>query len=125
MDSLVKWRGVAVLASVAALVAAAVALMPGAASAGSLQSCPNKTVPVEVSNGLGGTTKYNEHIKSISSQGVSCAAADKFIEKLLNSTTGKVEGYKCEVGKFKVPLGYFPDSCKRHGSKIQFARHGG
>ncbi len=126
MDALVKWRGVAAAGSVAALFAGVVALAPGAASAGSLHSCPNKTVPIEISNGYGGTTKYKEHIKSISSQGVSCAAADKFIEKDLTSATGKVEGYKCKVTTtFKVPVGYVPTVCTRSGSKIQFARHGG
>jgi hypothetical protein len=128
MNALAGWRGMAVVGSVASLFAAAVAMAPGAAASGSFHGCPNTTVLVEIPTGVGGETrKYHEHVKTISSQGVSCAAADKFIQKDLTATTaGKIEGYSCRVTTtFKAPIGYVPTLCTRGGSKIRFARHGG
>ncbi len=126
MRALTNWRGMAVVGSAAALFAATVAMTPGAAASGSLHSCPNKTFLIEVPTGYGTETeKFHEHIKAISSQGVSCAAADKFIQQDLTSTTGKVGGYKCRTGTFKVPVGYVPIACTRPGAKVQFGRHGG
>ena len=126
MSALAGWRGMALVGSVAALFAAAVAMAPGAAASGALRSCPNKTFLIEVRTGYGTETeKIHEHIKAISSQGVSCAAADKFIQQDLTSTTGKVGAYKCRSGTFKVPVGYVPIACTRPGAKVQFGRHGG
>lgn len=127
MISLARWRGMAVMGSVTALFATAVAMAPGAA-ASSFRGCPNLTVVLSAPTGeVGKTVKYHEHIKAISSQGVSCAGSDTFIRKYLTATTvGKVEGYSCRVTTtFKAPLGYVPMLCTRGGSAIRFARHGG
>jgi hypothetical protein len=57
-------------------------MAPGAAASGSLRGCPNETVVIEIPTGEGTKTeKFHEHVKTISSQGVSCAAAEKFIQK--------------------------------------------
>jgi hypothetical protein len=126
MRVLPSWRGVAAVGGVAALFAATVAMAPGAAASGPLHSCPNKTFLIEVPTGYGTETeKLHERIKAISSQGVSCAAADKVIQQDLTSTTGKVGSYKCRAAKFKVPVGYFPIACTRPGAKVQYGRHGG
>jgi hypothetical protein len=127
MSGLVNWRAMAVMGSVTALFATAVAMAPGAA-ASSFRGCPNLTVVLALPTGEAGkTVKYHEHIKAISSQGVSCSGADSFIKKDLTTTTaGKVAGYSCKVTTtFKAPIGYVPMLCTRGGSAIRFARHGG
>jgi hypothetical protein len=125
MNALAIWRGTAVVGSVAGLFIATVAMTPGAAASGSLRGCPNKVISYVTPGVYGGKMTYKEHVKSISVQGVSCAAADKVIKGDFTTQTGKVGAYKCQVAKFKVPVGYFPIACTRSGSKIQFARHGG
>jgi hypothetical protein len=125
MRILASWRRMAVAGSAAALFATTVALTPGAAAGGSLHACPNKVFAVNSPGAYGETLMRKEHITAISSQGVSCSAADKFIKQEITSTTGNVEGYKCRSATFKVPLGYIAIACKRSGSKIQFGRHGG
>jgi len=128
MNGLASWRGMAVVGSVATIFAATVAMAPGASASGSFRGCPNLTVVLAAPTGeVGKTVKYHEHIKAISSQGVSCAGADTFIKKDLTATkAGKIEGYSCRVTTtFKAPLGYVPMLCTRAGSAIRFARHGG
>lgn len=73
-----------------------------------------------------GARKLNEPVKAISTKGVSCSAADKFIKLSLTSTTGVVpEHYKCKSGHFKVPVGYVAQVCIHGAARIQYAQHGG
>jgi hypothetical protein len=121
-----KWQGIATIGSALALALGGLALIPGAAVA-STHACGNHTVVVEVETGPGQPkTKIKLPTKQIVTQGVSCASAFKFISALYKNTTGKTpEGYKCAIGKFKVPLGKVPERCTKPGKKIQFAGQGG
>lgn len=112
------------LASVLAL--GALALTPGAATA-STHACGSHTVIVEIEGEPGKPkSKFKLPIKQIATEGVSCASAFKFVSGLYTSTTGKTpEGYKCTIGKFKVPAGSVPERCTKPGKKIQFAGKGG
>ena len=65
-------------------------------------------------------------VKAISSQGVSCTAAYKFLAlQFKNTTSTAPEGYKCKSGRFKVPVGSVAEVCTKPGAKIQYAGPGG
>ena len=67
--------------------------------------------------------KYNLPVKQITTEGVSCASALKFLSGYLK--TGKAsEGYKCGIAKFKAP-GLVPQRCTKPGKKVTFAGLGG
>jgi hypothetical protein len=70
-------------------------------------------------------SKFTVTVNQITTQGVSCQAAESFLKKLYVSSTGVPEKYKCAVGHFKVPPGKVPEVCTRSGKKIQFAGQGG
>jgi hypothetical protein len=117
-------RGAATLGSSLALLGAA-ALTPGALAAGQVHSCANKVITTEVP-GPQGPIKHKMTIKAISTKGVTCAAAYKFLELAFKNTTSVTpEHYACKTGHFKVPRGYVPQVCTRPGARIQYAAQGG
>jgi hypothetical protein len=123
MNAVRRWRQFAMSGSCLALALGALALLPGAASA-STHACANHTFVLEIETELGKPkTKYNLPVKQITTEGVSCASALKFLSGYLK--TGKAsEGYKCGIAKFKAP-GLVPERCTKPGKKIQFAHQGG
>ncbi len=126
MQAARRWQGLATLGSAVALVAATAAITPGASAAPTVHTCANKTETVQIEDGMGGTRSFKITVKAISTKGVSCAAAYKFISLMVNNKSTKVpEKYKCASGHFKVPIGYVPEVCTKSGARIQFARQGG
>jgi hypothetical protein len=126
MQAARKWQGFATLGSAAAVLAATAALTPGASAAQAVHTCANKAETIQIEDGMGGTKPYKLTVKAISTKGVSCASAYKFIGLVLNNKSSTTpEKYKCASGHFKVPLGYIPQVCTKSGNKIQFAQQGG
>jgi len=121
-----KWQGAAVIGSAVALLIGAAALAPGASIAASTHNCGTKRVTIErkAENGVP-ASKFTVTINKVTTQGVSCQAAESFLKKLYGSGTGVPEKYKCAIGHFKVPPGKVPEVCTRSGKKIQFAGQGG
>lgn len=121
-----KWQGPAAIGSAVALLAGAAALAPGASIAATTHHCGTKSFTIEhkAENGLP-ASKFKVSVNQITTQGVSCQAAESFLKKLYASSTGVPEKYKCAVGHFKVPPGKVPEVCTRSGKKIQFAGQGG
>ena len=102
------------------------AITPATVSAATVHKCANKTVTLELSNGEGGVRQYPDTIKAISTQGISCSGAYKFLSAYLQRQTAAVPGkFTCKVAKFKAPAGLVPQSCTKPGVKIQFASPGG
>jgi hypothetical protein len=108
------------------MLAGAAALAPGASIAATTHNCGRKSFTIEhkAENGLR-ASKFRVTVNQITTQGVSCQAAESFLKKLYVSSTGVPENYKCAVGHFKVPPGKVPEVCTRSGKKIQFAGQGG
>jgi hypothetical protein len=127
MEAAGRWHGLATAGGVLAIVAGAAALTPGASASGTAHSCANKTETIEVKGEPGSApTKFKETIKAISTEGVSCAAAYKFLGlQVRNTTQTTPEHYKCKTGHFKVPLGYVPMVCTHAGAKIKYGQQGG
>jgi len=127
MEARLKGRRLAVLGGLLALAGGAAALTPGASAAGSLHKCANTTLVLEITGAPGeAARKYKLTIKAISTQGVSCTAAYKFIHlEETNKTRTVPEHYKCTSGHFKAPIGTVPTTCTKPGAKIQFAGPGG
>jgi hypothetical protein len=121
-----KWQGPAAIGSAVALLAGTAALAPGASIAATTHSCGTKSFTIEhkAENGLP-ASKFKVTVKQITTQGLSCQAAESFLEKLYVSSTGAPEKYKCAVGHFKVPPGKVAEVCTWSGKKIQFAGQGG
>jgi hypothetical protein len=125
MEDPLKRHRLTTVGGLAAMVVAAAALAPGALAAGQAHTCADKVFVIETP-GPAGTIKNKLPVKAISTQGVSCAAAYKFIGLAFkNMTSTYPEHYKCKTGHFKVPLGYVPQVCTKPGAKIQYAVHGG
>jgi hypothetical protein len=125
MKALAGRHAAAALGCAVALASGAAALTPGAFAAGQTHTCANKTISVQV-QGPQGPIVNKEVIKAISTQGVSCAAADRFLEHLFASTSNVIpEHYKCRIAHFKVPLGYVAEACTHGSKRIQYAGHGG
>ncbi len=82
---------------------------------------------LELSNGEGGVRQYPEPIKAITTQGISCAGAYKFLSAFFHNHTQGVEPehFQCKTGRFKAPAGLVPQLCTKPGVKIQFAVQGG
>jgi hypothetical protein len=121
-------KGSAVLGGVLALAGGgAVALTPGAVAAAPLQKCANKSEVIEIQGApTEAPQKFKITYKAISTQGVSCAAAYKFLGlESKNKTTTAPEKYKCKSGHFKAPAGLVPQVCTKPGAKIQYAAPGG
>ncbi len=122
-----KWHGPAAITGALAMLAGVAALAPGASVAAATQSCGSHTITIRRPGEDGApATKVKYTVSDITTQGVSCQAADSFLNKLYTSTTtGEPEKYKCTIGHFKVPPGKVPEVCARSGKKIQFAGQGG
>jgi hypothetical protein len=126
MQAARKWQGVATLGSACAVAAATAALASGASAAPTMHSCANKAETIQIEDGMGGTKPFKLTVKAISTHGVSCAAAYKFIGLALNNKTRTTpEKYKCTNGHFKAPLGYVAQVCTKAGARIQYAQQGG
>lgn len=126
MEAARKRQGLATLASTAALVAVTAALSTGASAAPAAHSCANKAETIQIEDGMGGTKPFKMTIKAISTKGVSCTGAYKFIGLLLtNKSPTLPEKYKCTIGHFKVPVGYVAEACTKPGKRIQYAQQGG
>jgi hypothetical protein len=116
----------AMVTSALALSVAAAVLAPSALAAGTVHRCGNIKVTLTEMGAEGKTTSFHLPVKQITAQGVTCAAAIKFIKLQFKNTTGAVPlHYKCKTGHFKVPLGMVPQVCTRPGVKIQYAAQGG
>jgi hypothetical protein len=126
MKAVRKWQGLATLGAVLSLAVGALALAPSASLAAT-HSCGSHTVNLEIAGEPGQPkTKYKFPVKQIITQGVSCESAYKVISALYSGVgKGKPDGYKCTVGKFKVPAGKVAEQCTKPGKKIQFAGQGG
>lgn len=119
-------QGLATLGSAVAVIAAMAALTPGASATPTVHTCANKAETIQIEDGMGGTKPYKLTVKAISTKGVSCAAAYKFIGLALNSKSPTTpEKYKCTSGHFKVPPGYIARVCTKSSAKIQYAQQGG
>ncbi len=129
MEARLGSKRLAALGGLLALAGGVAALTPGAmAAAGPVHKCANKTEVIEIQGGPGeAPRKYKVTIKAISTQGVSCAAAYKFLalQYKSNTTSTIPEHYKCTTGHFKVPVGTVPQVCTKPGAKIQYAGQGG
>lgn len=103
MEARVRWKGSAVLGGVLAL-----------AGGGAVHKCANKVEVLEISGVAGEAPRQLKvTVKAISSQGVSCAAAYKFLALQFKNTTSTVpEGFKCKVGRFKAPAAACPRSAR-------------
>jgi hypothetical protein len=116
---------VAAVGTILALLGGAAALTPGAQAAGQTHKCANQVETIELP-GPSGPTTVKTTVKDISTQGVTCAAAYKFLILTYKSTSAVApEHYKCKTGHFKAPTGYVPEVCTRPGARIQYAAHGG
>lgn len=108
-----------------ALAGAVAALSPGAFAAGPAHTCANRVETLEL-QGPSGTRKVKMTVKAISTQGVTCAAAYKFLDlEVKNTTAVTPEHYRCKSGHFKAPVGYVPVVCTKPGARIQYAQQGG
>ncbi|HWF31472.1 MAG TPA: hypothetical protein VG188_02830 [Solirubrobacteraceae bacterium] len=125
MKAVLRWQGLATVASVAVLAGGLAAITPGVAVAAT-HSCGSKTIVFERPGENGAPpSKFKLSTVAISTAGVSCQAAYSFLTKLYNSTSGTPEKYKCTVGHFKVPAGKVPEVCTRPGKRIQWGGQGG
>jgi hypothetical protein len=127
MEARLRWKAPALLAGMLALAGGSAALAPGAIAAAPVHKCANKVEVLKIAGAAGEAPQVIKvTIKAISSQGVSCAAAYKFLGLQYSDTTSTPpEGYKCSPGKFKAPVGSVPEVCTKPGAKIQFAGPGG
>jgi hypothetical protein len=121
-----KWQVPAAIGSAVGVLAGAAALAPGASIAATTHKCGTKhfTIEHKAESGLP-ASKYTLTVNDITTQGVSCQAAEAFLKKVYTSSTGVPEKYKCVIGHFKVPPGKVPTVCTRSGKRIQFAGQGG
>jgi hypothetical protein len=121
-------KGSTVLGGLLALAGSgALALTPGAVAASVVHKCANKSEVLELEGAPGEAPRmFKITYKAISTQGVTCAAAYKFLGlESKNKTTTAPEKYKCTIGRFKAPSGLVPQVCKKPGAKIQYAAPGG
>jgi hypothetical protein len=121
-----KWNALLVVLGVSALLVA-VALVPGAQAAGPVHHCANRSETLEIESGEGQPVQhFKTTVKAISTQGLSCSAAYKFLDLLEHNKTSVVpEHYKCGIGHFKAPRGYVPQVCTHKSAVIKFAGQGG
>jgi hypothetical protein len=114
MDAARRWRAVASIAGVLVLLSGAAALTPAGAGAVTTHKCANKTLTLELSNDEGGVRQYPEPIKAITTQGISCAGAYKFLNAFFhNHTTGvEPEHFKCRPGNSKSRRGSYHSSAR-------------
>ena len=121
-----RWHGPAAIGGTVAILLGGALLVPGASVAAATHSCGSHTITIEHPAEAGApASKFKFTVSDVTTQGVSCQAADSFLNRLYTSTTGTPEKYKCKLGHFKVPRGKVPEVCTRSGKKIQFAGQGG
>jgi hypothetical protein len=120
-------NGFAALGGLLTLGASVLALAPAAVAAPVIHKCTNRPETLEIESGVGEPPQtFKETFKTISAQGVSCGAADTFLDLVAkNKTPTAPEHYKCTTGHFKVPVGYVPEVCTKPGAKIEFSQRGG
>ncbi len=102
-------------------------LAPAAVAAPVTHKCANRSETLEIESEVGQPpVAFKETFKTVSAQGVTCTAADKFLDLVAKNKTPTVpEHYKCTIGHFKVPLGYVPEVCTKPGVKIEYSQRGG
>jgi len=127
MEAARRRHGIAAVGCIAALLVGMAALTPGASASGTIHRCANRSETIEFPGVPGSApTKFKLVLKTISTQGVSCAAAYKFLDvQTHNTQTATPEKYKCKIAHFKVPLGYVAQVCSRPGKQIQYSTRGG
>jgi hypothetical protein len=127
MDVTSRGNGFAALGGLLTVAASVLALAPAAVASPVIHKCANRPETLEIESAVGEPPQtFKETFKTISAQGVSCTAADKFLDLLAkNKTPTAPEHYKCTTGHFKVPLGYVPEVCTKPGAKIEFSQRGG
>jgi hypothetical protein len=120
-------KGSAALGALLALGASALALAPAAVAAPVIHKCANRPETLEIESAVGEPPQtFKETFKTISARGVTCTAADKFLDLVAKNKTPTVpEHYRCTVGHFKVPIGYVPEVCTKPGAKIEYSQRGG
>jgi hypothetical protein len=117
----------AALGGLLTLGASVLALAPAALAAPVIHKCANRPETLEIESEIGQPpVAFKETFKTVSTQGVTCTAADKFLDLVAKNKTPTVpEHYKCTIGHFKVPLGYVPEVCTKPGAKIEYSQRGG
>ena len=131
MQAARKWHGLATAGSILALLGGLAAITPASVAAATVHKCASKTITITEQAPEGGApTHFQEPIKAITTQGIGCTGAYKFLNALFtpSSTTSAgvtPEKFKCVIAKFKAPPGLVPESCSKPGVKIQFAVQGG
>lgn len=129
MQAATRWRRLAAITGALALATGGVALVPGASAAAPTHSCGTKTLTEKLpgpASEPSATQTFHIQIKAITTQGISCTAAVKFLTKLYGQGQKTTpEGYVCKNAKFKAPPGTVPTVCSKPGKKIQFAGQGG
>lgn len=118
------------LGTLVALVALAIALVPGAqAQKASYVNCGNKKITIQIEDGEGGTRPYKVNAKVVQVKNATCADAVKFIGHFYTGDApgkyGYPENYKCKDVDFAVPEGYAPQLCTRGSKGIKFGAQEG
>jgi hypothetical protein len=123
-----KWQALTATAISSLVLLGMAGLGSGAQAAGSLQKCGNKKFTVEIAQGTVPETfkPFKVTVKNIDVSGISCSGAFKFLGLVYkNHSSTLPEHFKCTNGKFKVPIGYVPQVCTHHATKIEYAGQGG
>jgi hypothetical protein len=119
-------RNLTAAGGLVALLAAGGEIAPGALASAPTHKCANKVITVAIAGNPGEavrTVKVTD--KAISTQGVSCRAAYKFLDLASKGGAAFPQHYTCRTGHFRVPLGYIPQVCTKTGARIQYAAQGG
>jgi hypothetical protein len=121
-----KLSALAATLGASALIAGLATLTPGAQAAATVHKCGNRSETILIESTGTAPQVFKTMAKDITAQGVTCAAAYKFVALVYKNKTSTVpEGYKCAIGHFKPPAGYVPEVCTHHSAKIQYAGPGG
>lgn len=119
-----------VVGVLAALIALAIALVPGAqAQKASYVNCGNKKITIQIEDGEGGTRPYKVDTKMIQVKNLTCADATKFIREVMEGSNpgkyGYPQNFKCKAGNFDVPEGFYPQICTRGNKGVKWGQQGG
>ena len=126
MDARVRLTAALALGGVAAVTAGG-ALTAGASAAAVTHHCGNASEVFEIKSPNEPVRKVALKIEAITTRGISCSGADKFLSLVYKNTnpTTTPEHFKCTIGHFKAPLGHVPQVCTKPGVRIQYAAPGG
>ncbi len=119
-------RNLTAAGALVALLAAGGEIAPGALASAPRHTCANKVITLTIAGNPGEaarTVKVTD--KAISTQGVTCKAAYKFLDLASKGGAAFPEHYTCRTGHFHVPLGYIPQVCTKKGARIQYGAQGG